>query len=75
MTEALQIPKQVINADWKDDIDYETYGDDEQEMEYVSPDKVSKASIEKIKSRDLRPTFKERGSKVSHLFHSIKLLA
>ena len=42
MTEALKIPNHVIDSDWKDDVDYETYGTDEQEMEYISPADVSK---------------------------------
>ena len=52
MAEALKIPNQVIDSDWKDDIDFETYGTDKQEMEYISPDQVSKESIEKIKARN-----------------------
>ena len=39
----LKLPKEVI--DFK--ADYETYGDNKEEMEYVSPQKVSKESIEK----------------------------
>ncbi|MBQ3296943.1 hypothetical protein IJH01_02345 [Candidatus Saccharibacteria bacterium] len=55
MTEALKIPSQVVESDWQDDIDFETYGkNDKQEMEYVSPDKVNKVSIEKIKARNER---------------------
>lgn len=54
MTETLKIPSQVVDSDWKDDIDYETYGTDQQEMEYISPTEVSKESINKIKARNLK---------------------
>lgn len=71
------LPKdgEVQNSDWKDDIDYETFGTNEQEMEYISPDKVSESSIEKIKNIDLRPKLKDRGSKIASVFNSEKLLA
>ncbi|MBR3137913.1 hypothetical protein IKG41_01020 [Candidatus Saccharibacteria bacterium] len=46
----LKLPKEVI--DFK--ADYETYGDNKEEMEYVSPQKVSKESIEKIKEIKLK---------------------
>ena len=53
MAEKLKIPNQVVNSDWKDDIgDFETYGTNKQEMEYISPDKVSRESITKIKARN-----------------------
>ncbi len=54
MAEALKIPNQVVDADWRNDVgDYETYGTEAEEMEYVSPDEVNKESIEKIKARNL----------------------
>ena len=51
MAEKLKLPTQVINSDWKNDIDvgYATY---DQEMEYISPTKISKESIDKIKKRN-----------------------
>ena len=53
MTEALKIPNQVIDSDWKDDIDFETYGkNDKEEMEYVSPDKIDEKSIKEIKAKN-----------------------
>ena len=55
MAETIKLPKQIVNSDWKDDIDadYAIYGDSEKdEREYVSPAKVSKESIAKIKSRN-----------------------
>ena len=58
--EAINLPNNVVNADWKDDIDYESYGTNKQEMEYISPDKVSKESINRIKSRKIN---QERGHK------------
>ena len=50
MTEKLNLPKngEVINSDWKDDIDYEPYGTNKEEMEYVPPDSIKKESIEKL---------------------------
>ena len=70
MAEKLKIPTEVIDADWKDDVglDYETYGTEKQEMEYVSPDNVPKESIEKIKSMDLTQKFRQRGQKIGKLF-------
>ena len=59
--EKIQLPNQVIDSDWKDDIDYEPYGNEKQEMEYIAPSEVSKESIEKIKARKLN---QERGHKV-----------
>ena len=69
------IPKdgKVIDSDWRDDVDYETYGTDEQEMEYISPAKVSKASIERIKNIDLRPKLRERGYKIAGVLKNEKL--
>ena len=46
MAEVLRIPTKVVDSDWKDDIDYESYGTNKQEMEYVAPENVSKESIE-----------------------------
>lgn len=52
MAETLKfnIPNEVVNADWKDDIDvdYATY---KNEGEYVSPEKISKESLRQIKMR------------------------
>ena len=55
--EKLELPKKVVDSDWKDDIDYQPY---EQEMEYIAPSEVSKESIDKIKARKLN---QERGQK------------
>ena len=73
MTEQLKIPKEAINANWKDDIDldFETYGNSKQEMEYISPDSISKESIDRIKARKL----KERGHKILLFSKNEKLLA
>ena len=45
-----EIPTET-NEDWHDDIDvgYATYGDEKQEMEYISPKEISKENIKKIK--------------------------
>ncbi len=70
MTETLNLPKKVIKSDWTDDIDYETYGNNKQEREYVSPTEVSKESIEKIKARNLK-----RGRSILNIFKNEKLVA
>jgi hypothetical protein len=67
MAEIIKIPTEVWKSNWKDDVDvdYAIYGDNEKkEAEYIAPDKVSKKSIEKIKSIDLKPLFKSRGKKL-----------
>ena len=53
MAETIKLPTQVVNSDWKDDIDvgYATYKD---EKEYISPSEVSKESIARIKQRNQR---------------------
>lgn len=70
-TQTLNIPNQVIDSDWKDDIDvgyatstddngldFAIYGDDEtKEGEYISPSEVSKESIKRIKNRQIRLAF------------------
>ena len=68
MTEQLKIPNQVINSDWRDDVDldFETYGTNKQ------PTEVSKVSIEKIKARKLS---KERGHKLLTVFSRNEKLA
>lgn len=70
MTETLSLPTKVVNSDWKDDIDYETYGDSKQEREYISPTEVSKESIERIKARNLK-----RGHSILNIFKNEKLAA
>ena len=70
--EKLQLPKQVIKANWHDDIEFETYGNAEQEMEYVAPNKVSKESINRIKARKLN---KNRGQKLFTIFTKNEKLA
>ena len=70
--EKLNIPNQVIDSDWKDDIDYETYGNNKEEMEYIAPSEVSKESIAKIKARKLN---QERGHKFLLFTKNAKLYA
>ncbi len=55
MTETLKLPREVVKSDWEDDVnlDYETYGTNKQEMEYISPDEVSKESLERIKNKKI----------------------
>jgi len=73
MTETIKLPTKVINSDWKDDtVDYETYGTPKQEMEYISPDTISKESIERIKARRLNHT---RGHNVLSIFSKNEKIA
>lgn len=51
MTQALKIPNQVIDSDWKDDVDYEAYED---ERTYVSPDSIKKETLNKIKNSPVK---------------------
>lgn len=55
--EAINLPKEVVDADWKNDIDYEPF---KAEKTYISPDEVSRESINRIKARKLN---QERGHK------------
>lgn len=60
MAEKLNIPTEVIDSEWKDDVDvdYAIYGGSNRgEMEYVSPQNVSKETmkkLEKIKSQNIK---------------------
>ena len=54
MTETIKLPSEVINSDWKDDIDYEPYTS---EKTYISPEEISKESINKIKARKLNQKY------------------
>ncbi|MBQ8984955.1 hypothetical protein IJ076_00120 [Candidatus Saccharibacteria bacterium] len=59
-TQTLNIPDQVVDSDWKDDIDvdYAIYGDNEkQEGEYISPKSVSKESLNQIKDFQVKLAF------------------
>lgn len=74
MIEKLTLPNQVVESDWKDDIgDYQTLGDEKQEMEYISPADVSKEGIKKIKAQKLY--YKMRDSKFSLFGKDEKLVA
>lgn len=52
--EKLKLPKDVVDAEWKDDIDennnYIDYIAYKNEKEYVSPEEINEQAIEKIKS-------------------------
>ncbi len=69
MTETIKLPSKVIDSDWKDDIDYEAYNN---EKTYISPEEVSRESINRIKSRKLN---QERGHKVFLFSKNAKLFA
>lgn len=56
----LNIPNEVIDSDWKDDVDvdYAIYGNTEkQEGEFISPESVSKESLNKIKNFQVKLAF------------------
>lgn len=58
--ETLNIPVEVVDSGWKDDVDFEMY---DNEKEYISPEKVNKETIERIKQIDLM-----RGRKIFSIF-------
>lgn len=49
--EKLEIPNDVIDSDWKDDIDYVAF---EEERTYVSPKEVKNATIKRIKDSPIK---------------------
>ena len=51
MTQAIKLPTKVVDSDWKDDIDYEPYED---EKTYISPSKIKKETIAKIKKSSIK---------------------
>ena len=50
-TQTITLPNQVIDSEWKDDIDYQPYED---EKDYISPEKVKKETIAKIKKSPVK---------------------
>lgn len=59
-TQTLNLPNEVVDSAWKDDIDvdYAIYGDDEaKEGEYISPNSVSKESLSHIKAFQVKLAF------------------
>ena len=51
MTEIIKLPNKVINSDWRDDVDYETF---DNEAEYIQPQKVETATAEQAKRRNIK---------------------
>ena len=49
-TETIKLPTEVIDSDWKDDIDYEPYKN-EDKYKYIQPQKVESATAEQAKRR------------------------
>ena len=47
MKETLQLPKNVIKSDWKDDIDWEPFAGEEN---YISPAEVKDTTAEQAKA-------------------------
>lgn len=54
--ETIALPSQVIDSDWKDDIDYEPFED---EGTYISPESINKETIEKIKKSPIKLAIRE----------------
>ena len=54
-TQTITLPTQVIDSDWKDDIDYQPYED---EKTYVSPKKIGKETIDRIKKSPIKLAIK-----------------
>lgn len=53
--QTITLPNEVINADWKDDIDYEPYED---EKTYISPESIKKETIVRIKRSPIKLAIK-----------------
>lgn len=51
MTQSIKLPKKVIDSDWKDDIDYESY---DEEKQYISPTSIKKETLTKIKQSSVK---------------------
>jgi len=49
--EKLSLPSQVVDSDWKDDIDFEPYKD---EADYIQPDKVEGKTAAQAKKRNIK---------------------
>ena len=47
----ITLPNKVIDSEWRDDIDYETY---EEEGTYISPDSIKKETLTRIKNSSVR---------------------
>ena len=54
-TQTIKLPNQVIDSEWKDDIDYQPYED---EKTYVSPKRIKKETINKIKKSPVKLAIK-----------------
>lgn len=54
-TATIKLPNQVIDSDWKDDIDYEPYED---EKTYISPKSIKKETLTKIKNSPIKLTIR-----------------
>ena len=52
----INLPNTVIKSNWKDDIDYEPY---ESEKTYVSPKRIKKETLAKIKNSPIKLAIKD----------------
>ena len=51
MTQKISLPDKVVDSDWKDDIDYESY---DNEKTYISPESIKKETLAKIKNSSVK---------------------
>lgn len=50
-TQTIKLPEDVVDSDWQDDISYEPYED---EKTYISPQRIKKETIAKIKKSPIK---------------------
>lgn len=50
-TEDIKLPSEVVDSEWKDDIDYKPYED---EKSYVAPDSIKRETIARIKRSPIK---------------------
>ena len=55
MTQTINLPTEVVDSDWKDDISYEPYTD---EKTYISPDSIKQETLSKIKKSSVKLAIK-----------------
>ena len=54
MAEVINLPNKVVNADWQDDIDDADFMPYPQEADYISKNRVSRESLERIMQRNIK---------------------
>lgn len=75
MAEELKLPKEVVNENWKDDVDvdYAIYGDNEkEEREYINPTEIDKKKMDAIEAKKEK-LLESRGKKIGLFFQNAKV--